>query len=223
MCRIAATKVRRNKGFTLIEVLVAIAIFATMSVAAYQVVNQVQRSDEVSRKETDQLKQLQRALVFLNNDFRQIAQRHFRTNGSDPSSNYIDYQEYLLDSDDKGVMFTRYGFFNPMQQFPRGEVTKVGYRVKNKVLQRVWWRYPDTPAGDKGEVMPLLTGVESFSLRFYDGSEWSEEWDQDSKLPKAIEVDLTLSDYGKIKRIYLVASDDNSSSNSSDSGGSSDT
>lgn len=221
MCRIAATRMRRSQGFTLIEVLVAIAIFATMSVAAYQVVNQVQRSDSVSLKQTEQLNQLQRAMVFLNNDFRQIAARDFRTNGSDPSSQYIEYQDYLLDSDGKGVMFTHYGFFNPLQQFPRGEVTKVGYRVKDKVLQRVWWRYPDTPAGDKGEVTPLLSGVEAFSLRFYNGSEWVEEWDEANKLPKAIEVDLTLEDYGKIKRIYLVANNDSDSNSSS--GGSSDT
>ncbi len=201
----------------------AIAIFASLSIAAYQVVNQVQRSNAVSLSQVDRLKALQRALVFMDNDFRQIAQRHFRTNGSDPSSEYIMYQDYLLDSDGKGVMFTHYGFFNPMQQFPRGEVTKVGYRVKNKVLQRVWWRYPDTPAGDKGEVTPLLTGVDAFSLRFYNGSEWSDEWEEANKLPKAIEVDLTLQDFGKLKRIYLVASNDNDSSSSSDSGGNNDT
>ncbi|MDF5653141.1 prepilin-type N-terminal cleavage/methylation domain-containing protein, partial [Vibrio parahaemolyticus] len=33
---------QRVKGFTLIEVLVSIAIFASLSVAAYQVVSQVQ-------------------------------------------------------------------------------------------------------------------------------------------------------------------------------------
>ncbi len=37
-----------SKGFTLIEVMVAIAVFATLSFAAYQVVNQVQRSNEQS-------------------------------------------------------------------------------------------------------------------------------------------------------------------------------
>lgn len=71
-------------GFTLIEVLVAIAIFASLSVGAYQVLNQVQRSNELSLERNERLKTLQRALVFLNNDFRQMALRKTRTNGEDP-------------------------------------------------------------------------------------------------------------------------------------------
>ncbi|MGF1740877.1 type II secretion system minor pseudopilin GspJ [Vibrio profundum] len=209
-----------KQGFTLLEVLVAIAIFASLSIAAYQVVNQVQRSDEISLEKTTRLQQLQRALVFMDNDFRQIAARHFRTNGNEPSSEYLMYQDYLLDSDNKGVLFSRLGFFNPQQRFPRGEVTKVGYRVKNHELQRIWWRYPDTPAGDKGYVMPLLSKVEAFSLRFYDGKQWQKEWQQSDQLPKAVEVNLTLQDFGKLRRVYLVAGGnmDSTSSTNNDGG-----
>ena len=52
-----------GRGFTLIEVLVSIAIFATLSMAAYQVVNQVQRSNELSIERSARLNQLQRSLV----------------------------------------------------------------------------------------------------------------------------------------------------------------
>ena len=76
-------------------------------------------------------------------------------------------KDYLLDSDAKGVMFVRAGWHNPQQQFPRGEISKVGYRIKDKQLQRVWWRYADTPAGQEGIVMPLLDGVEDFEMRFF--------------------------------------------------------
>ena len=75
---------RRSTGFTLIEVLVAIAIFASLSVGAYQVLNQVQRSNEVSIERSERLKELQRALVFLDNDFRQMTMRQSRTNGEEP-------------------------------------------------------------------------------------------------------------------------------------------
>ncbi len=194
-----------QKGFTLIEVLVAIAIFASLSVGAYQVLNQVQRSNELSLERSERLKSLQRALVFLNNDFRQMVLRQTRTNGEEPSTQLLQWQDYLLDSDAKGVMFARAGWHNPEQQFPRGEVTKVGYRLKDQRLERLWWRYPDTPAGQAPIVMPLLDDVKELSMRFFDGKEWKAQWEAPNQLPSAVSVELELADYGKIERIYLIS------------------
>ncbi len=73
------------KGFTLIEVLVSIAIFASLSVAAYQVVSQVQRSNLMSQERTARLNELQRAIVMMDNDFRQMAFRRTRTEGEEPA------------------------------------------------------------------------------------------------------------------------------------------
>ncbi|MGF1752239.1 type II secretion system minor pseudopilin GspJ [Vibrio makurazakiensis] len=192
-------------GFTLIEVLVAIAIFSTLSIAAYQVVNQVQRSNELSLERTTRLNELQRALVILDNDFRQMALRQFRTNGEEPSSKLIDWQNNLLDSDTKGVMFTRLGWHNPQQQFPRGEVTKVGYRMNGETLERVWWRYSDTPQGQQGVITPILSEIDDFTLEFYDGKSWKKEWLANMELPKAVKVILKLQDYDSVERVYLTS------------------
>lgn len=188
----------------MIEVLVSIAIFASMSVAAYQVVSQVQRSNVLSQERTQRLNELQRAMVMMDNDFRQMAMRQMRTNGEEPSSQLLFWSDYLLDSDAKGVMFARLGWHNPQQQFPRGEVTKVGYRIKDEVLQRVWWRYPDTPTGQEGVITPLLTQVEEFDMRFFDGTSWKKTWENGRELPKAVSVILKLKDYGEITRTYLT-------------------
>lgn len=198
------SKRHKQKGFTLIEVLVSIAIFASLSVAAYQVVSQIQRSNLLSQERTARLNELQRTMVMMDNDFRQIALRRTRTEGEEPEEQLIFWSDYLLDSDAKGVMFARLGWHNPQQQFPRGEVTKVGYRLKRGTLQRIWWRYPDTPVGQEGIVTPLLTQVESFDLRFYDGKQWQNSWDSSNTLPKAVSVVLMLKDYGKVTRTYLT-------------------
>lgn len=214
----------KGRGFTLIEVLVSIAIFATLSMAAYQVVNQVQRSNELSAERSARLNQLQRSLVILDNDFRQMAVRQFRTEGEEASSKLIIVKEYLLDSDSIGIVFTRLGWHNPQQQFPRGEVTKVGYRLKEETLERVWWRYPDTPAGQEAVITPLLDDVEDLEFEFYDGKRWGKEWQADKSLPKAVRLKLTLKDYGEVERIYLTPSgtlDQVGGDSNSDSSGSS--
>ncbi len=193
-----------QQGFTLIEVLVAIAIFASLSVGAYQVLNQVQRSNELSQQRSTRLNQINRAIVLMDADFRQIAARQFRTEGGEPSSQFLIWQDELLGSEQKAIVFTRLGWHNPQQQFPRGEITKVAYRLKDDALERVWWRYPDTPIAQEGIVTPVLEQVDSWSMRFYFEGKWSDTWEQNMVLPNAIAVKLTLKDYGEIERIYLV-------------------
>ncbi|NLS14474.1 type II secretion system minor pseudopilin GspJ [Vibrio sp. SM6] len=200
----APTNRRKARGMTLIEVLVSIAIFSTLSVGAYQIVNQVQRSNEISAERSARLNEIQRALVMLDNDFRQMALRQTRSDGEEAGTKLLHWQDYLLDSDEKGVMFARVGWHNPEQQFPRGEVTKVGYRIKDNVLERVWWRYPDTVAGEEGLALPLLTGVEALDMQFFDGKSWVKEWDVESSLPEAVTLELTLDDYETLSRVYIT-------------------
>ncbi|MEZ9231597.1 type II secretion system minor pseudopilin GspJ [Vibrio amylolyticus] len=230
MCRNNRRFIGKGRGFTLIEVLIAMAIFAALSVSAYQVVDQIRMSNALSLERGDRLKELQRSLVVMDSDFRQMAARPFRTDGEQSSDQEAElvllWKDYLIESDSRGVLFTRLGWHNPQQQFPRGEVVKVGYRIKESTLERVWWRYPDTPAGQQAIITPLLSGVESFNLRFYYQGAWLEEWEVTQVLPQAIALDLELTDYGHIERIYLVAggvpaptSDSNGSGSSSSSGG----
>lgn len=205
MWRNNAGRQRRTRGFTLIEVLVAMAIFASLSLAAYQVLNQVQRSNSLSAEREARLSELQRAIVIMDADFRQMALRRFRTNGEEPGDTMLLWRDYLLDSDSKGVLFVRLGWHNPQQQFPRGEVAKVGYRLKDDVLERVWWRYADTPVAQVPVVMPLLTQVTSWSMKFYFQGQWLDEWTSKQSLPQAVSVTLTLKDYGEVERIYLTS------------------
>lgn len=196
-----------SKGFTLIEVLVAIMVFASLSVAAYQVVNQVQRSNQLSVEKTARLQEMQRAMIIMDSDFRQMVARSFKGRANATGNRVLYSDESLLDSQSHGILFTRLGWQNPQQAFPRGEIVKVGYRVVDNQLERVWWRYPDTPEGQEPLHKSLLAQVESLNFRFYDGDndKWQQAWQVEDKLPQAVEVTLQLKDYAKIRRVYLTA------------------
>lgn len=194
----------RQRGFTLLEVLVAIAVFAMLSLSAYQVMNNVMRSDAQSKDHNQRLKEIQRATIMMDNDFRQIVARKSRLNGEEPNDKVLQAGEYLLDSSSDGIMFVRTGWQNPQAMFPRGDVTRVGYRVVDDQLERVWFRYPDNVIGEKPLVKVLLDGVTKLQFSFFADKKWQDKWDTADKLPEGIKVTMTLKDFGEIERIYLV-------------------
>ncbi|WP_318466207.1 type II secretion system minor pseudopilin GspJ [Photobacterium leiognathi] len=195
-----------QQGFTLLEVLVAIAVFAMLSLSAYQVMNNVMRSDAQSQDHNQRLKDIQRATIMMDNDFRQIVARKSRLDGDAPSNKLLQASEYLLDSSSEGIMFIRSGWQNPQAMFPRGDITRVGYRIEDDKLERVWFRYPDTVVGEKPLVRVLLTGVTELKFEFYYDKKWHEKWNKENTLPEGIKVIMTLKDLGDIERIYLVPS-----------------
>ena len=194
----------RQRGFTLLEVLVAIAVFAMLSLSAYQVMNGVQRSELLSREHNDRLQEIQRAMVMMDNDFRQVVARRVRLQGEEATDKLLLSREYLLDSASHGIMFTRAGWQNPQQMFPRGENVRVGYRITEDTLERIWFRYPDTVVGTEPLVRPILTGVTKLEFRFYSDQKWLEEWNKDAALPEGILIRMTLEDFGEIERVYML-------------------
>ncbi|UTM57204.1 type II secretion system minor pseudopilin GspJ [Photobacterium sp. CCB-ST2H9] len=195
---------QRSAGFTLLEVLVAIAVFAMLSMSAYQVMNGVQRSDEQSREHNERLQEIQRAMVMLDGDFRQMVARQVRQQGNNESGPLLQSGEYLLDSSSHGILFTRDGWQNPQQMFPRSEILRVGYRIIDETLERVWFRYPDTVVGTEPLVRKVLTGVTALSFRYYGAEGWQDSWTDSGALPKGIAVTLTLDDFGKVERVYML-------------------
>ncbi|EAS40808.1 type II secretion system minor pseudopilin GspJ [Photobacterium profundum] len=193
-----------QQGFTLLEVLVAIAVFAMLSLSAYQVLSNVQLSNQQSIEHNDRLQSIQRAVVMMDNDFRQIVARRVRTQGEKPSDKLLLASEYLLGSSSQGITFTRAGWQNPQQMFPRGENVRVGYRIIDDTLERVWFRYPDTVVGTEPLVREMLADVTDLSFRFYSDNKWTEEWSKDAVLPEGIMVKMTLVDFGDIERVYML-------------------
>lgn len=197
-------KLSKNTGFTLIEILIAIAIFAVLSLAAYQILQGVLRSGEISKEHDENLIEIQRSMLLIERDFVQMVARASRTNGIDDDKLQILYAgKGVLDSEFQGIEFNRLGWINPLNLLPRSNVLRVGYRVKDGKLQRLYYLHPDTVAGQDQEQQILLNDVEDLTFRFWDGT-WVNSWTSTSEIPEGIEINITSKHYGELRRVFLL-------------------
>lgn len=193
-----------NKGFTLIEVLLALMIFATLSVAANQIFRNVINSNVQTEEVGNALKSLQRTLLIMDSDFRQMLARQYRNGSDEAKEALLEFGDDLLDSESQGIRFVRGGWINPQQLFPRGEVVKVGYRIQDETLERIRWMYPDNSSALEPAAMPLMEGVTGLRFEVLGDDGWKTEWEAPLSMPRAIRVTLNTERYGELTRIYLL-------------------
>ena len=99
-------------GFTLIEVIIAIAIFSILALGANALLVNVTNSNEISAQRAQQLEELQRAMMIIERDFLQMQQRVPRTQGIE-NNLVINGGEFEFESDDYGIGFVRGGVAKP--------------------------------------------------------------------------------------------------------------
>lgn len=198
-------------GFTLIEILVAMAIFTIIGLASTGVLTSVINSDQLSSERFAKLEKLQRAMLTMERDILQIVPRTARVN-SESVSAVISGGEDVLDSDADGLSFVRLGRYNPQMLLPRSTLQAVGYRLQENQLQRLYGNYVDNVIGYEPKVKILLSDIEDFRVTFLTNSEQLEdpdEWQEtyaNSTLPLAISITIISKTFGEIRREFIVAS-----------------
>lgn len=199
-----------NKGFTLIEILIAIAIFAMMSLAAYQILQGVIRSSEISKVHDDALVKLQRSMLIIDQDFTQIIARKSRDEVTDKKQlRLMRTGKGIFESTDQAIEFTRAGWSNPMNLLPRSNLLRVRYVLIDGNLERHYFLYPDISSGQKPYKQVLFSDVSALSFRFWDKkgkAKWKKTWTKKTSLPAGIEISFTTKKYGEIHRQFIISS-----------------
>lgn len=205
-CLTLPTVKKSQYGFTLLEVLVAIAIFSVVSLASFTIFDTVLRGDENSKLRSDRQNELQRAFLIMERDFTQIAKRSMRINGEAPSTGFLQTADDSFLADEQALAFVRGGWTNPGLLLPRSDMQNVAYRVEDETLQRLHYNFVDAVVGQEPRIRPLIQGVDSLKFEYHDGQKWQEKWNGNN-LPKAIAIEMDTQDFGTVRRQFLVATD----------------
>lgn len=200
---------RVQKAFTLIEVLVAFAIFGILAAFAYGALSQTLLSAEILGERMDRLQAIQKSVRYLSQDFLQLAPRPVRQELGDsfkPALQTDFSVEFALE-------LTHGGWSNPVA-LPRGTLQRSAYRLEDDELVRYYWTVLDRTLSNEAIGVTILDGVESLLFRYLlDSGDWIEQWPPPTlpgplglrQRPRAVEIVLTLQDEGEIRRIIEIA------------------
>lgn len=200
----------RTRGFTLLEVLVAVVIFGIISILAYGGYNQLIRQSEIVESSATRTRAIQSTVQRMAEDFEMLEPRPIR----EPLGETLEPAlraggtrvDTLLD-------LTRSGWTNPAG-LTRSTLQRVTYRLMDNKLERAYWNALDRTLTTEPTSAVLLDKVRTASFRFMDQNQtWHEQWpplgysgpDASRLRPIAVEITLDLEDWGKIVRLVEVA------------------
>ena len=198
-----------HQGFTLIEILVAMAIFSLIGLASTGLLTTVIDDDKASSQRFAELEQLQRAMLTIERDLLQAVPRAVRLNG-EVNQVVIRGGEDELGGMADSIAFVHAGWHNPQLMLPRSTLQLVGYRLEENKLLRLYGNYLDNVIGYEPKTRVLLEGISDFQVEFLTNSNNEDDDWQDSyvgtALPLAVAITFKSDVFGEIRREFLLAS-----------------
>lgn len=200
---------RPPEGFTLLELLVAVAILALVAVGSFRLLTDTVSARDQGLRHELALQSLQKSEMIMQRDLLQVVARSVRDEFGDEQPGFYFPQENIME-------FTRRGWRNPLQEM-RSDLVRVRYSVKNEQLIREHWKVLDRTRISQPEKSVLLDKVSDFHLQASLDGSWSTTWptlaqtQKDRKtfpLPDAVEIRFTLQPWGEIRRVIPLSEND---------------
>ena len=203
-----------HQGFTLVEALIALFIFSWLSLAAYQMLDQVVLTQATNKKASDALALNQRVNRQMAKDFRYMVDR--------PIIDEKGFQQpsLVLEGEESEIAFTRRGWSNPLG-WRRSNLQRVEYQLdyhpevnddtsafyndERLFLIRKYWPVLDRIESTDFQRQVLMAGVSDIEFQFKSAAD--AEWDplpQSSAQPFAIEVTILFDDDEISSYIYRI-------------------
>jgi len=221
---------KNQRGFTLIEVVIAIAIFAMLGLGCYKVVHGLALARDTMTKNSEELRQFAKAINTINMDFTQLTARQIRDASGLNVAAFETGGDYLVE-------FSRVGMQNPLM-LKRAKVARVAYQFnkewemkdsknfennetmkeligdgKKGYLVRYVWPVLDRGNDEEPYMQILLSGINGVEFEYLsDDRKWKHEWPPSGTqsgsslldLPYAIKVNIDSNKYGLQQRLFKI-------------------
>lgn len=189
-----------ESGFTLVELLVALLIFAMLSAAGVALLTFSVRAQDMAGERLAALAEVRRAGALLTGDLAQAAPRIAR----DEAGAMRPAFEGGAGGDQVALALVRRGWEN-FDKAPRPSLQKVEYRLSGNRLERL--AYPFLDGAAPMEPAAVLEGVTSLNFRYRDREgAWRDRWDPTdiAELPRAVEMSVATETGGTVRQLFLV-------------------
>ena len=193
-------RVRPSRGFTLVEILIAMAVFTIISLITYTTLTSAIKVSNHTSEVAQRLADVQRVLMLIERDLVQMAPRPVLDEYGEEQPAFL-----IRDIPAEGFELTRSGYQNPAG-LNRSLLKRVSYEVRNDELYRKTWQVLDRASQTGPEFEePLLEGVTRFEIALYD-DKWVEKWPPEktdsqappemNALPRAVRIQMEVENYG---------------------------
>jgi general secretion pathway protein J len=198
----AMTLKKNQKGFTLLEILIALFVFTIVAMIMVSALHTALTIQTTTEKNARRFNHLQTTILLMSRDLEQTIDRSILNAGGT--------EEPALYGTNTEIKFTHAGLANPFWELNRSTLQRTHYFLRKNSLFRETWPVLDQTRHTQASHRLLLKEVTDLRFQYLDQhgkfqNAWPVPGQTEAGLPRAIRVLITTKNRGNISQLYVIA------------------